>query len=184
MPAGVQEFSYYGCGEGLTSRCYHLVVLGSNLRTFLPKGFLGAETQTQAQRQYQKSASLAQCKFLIRCTKKGLMYKSTSVRTENVVLATDETRISLSSVPPLHRHMHRHDLLLALLLVSLCLVNTARSQHALRGCSTCRAPLSSSPGEDGMAKACSRRMIFNRTVLLPLLVQNLLHHILTECIAD
>ena len=35
--------------------------------------FLGADTQTQAQRQYQKSASLAQCKFLIRCTKKGLM---------------------------------------------------------------------------------------------------------------
>ena len=170
------------CGAGVKPK--NISAEGTN-RIQVPEDcFLGAETQTQAQRQCQKSASLAQCKFLIRCTKKGLMYKSTSVRTENVVLATDETRISLSSVPPLHRHMHRHDLLLALLLVSLCLVNTARSQHALRGCSTCRVPLSSSPGEDGMAKACSRRMIFNRTVLLPLLVQNLLHHILTECIAD
>ena len=45
MPAGVQDFSYYVCGEGLTSRCYHLAALGSNLRTLLPEPRIGSRIQ-------------------------------------------------------------------------------------------------------------------------------------------
>ena len=144
------------CGAGVKPK--NISAEGTN-RIQVPEDcFLGAETQTQAQRQCQKSASLAQCKFLIRCTKKGLMYKSTSVRTENVVLATDETRISLSlshlSLPctgtctgttfflrfflclfawsTQHGHsMHSEDAAHVVLLFLLLLVKTAWPKHAV-----------------------------------------------------